>query len=753
MGAAEDASASTFKAEIRHLNGAATVFVNGAAYHFGAVAVACYRPERPSLLGASPRSICLIQPPESQAVGERLDLESLGRRFETLGKEFPDALFGCIFSLAPSLTWVKRHPEQMTGYDLPVDWLAPRPSGRLPEPSWASAQWQKDSAEALGTIAAFLHREFAGRVILYQFGAGHCGENFPCMDPVTHGQWYCGDFSEPMVQWFRRWLRDRYGGDRARLRGAWSDADVDFETAQIPDRLARLRSDWFSFRSPRRARVSDYHRAWSASVEQCILGWAQAVKQATNGESLTASPLGSVLDCGLNADTIQHQMKNTFRRCLESPHLDMLQSPASYVLRDPGRGDTSAMIPLGSLALKGKIWLRDFDSRTSLVGGDRERDPSSVLWQAPETPWQDEQLLKRDAGYSLLKGGAWWWHEIVPGMYGHAAHARLAGEIERVGPVALHADRRPIPGLAVLTDPASNFHLSNSNRLIFAMNYEARRLHWTHAGLASEVYCVEDVGDSKMPAHKVIMVTNAFEISDERVGQIKELAKANAATLIWLVAPGVVADGGFDTDRTSRIVGLPIKAVDAEAQPTIRMIEANHPWSTVQTADGQRLKTFGAGPRGKDDSGGRAVGPLFYADVESSADVCELGLDEALALPGLVVHKQDDLTTVFCSAPYVHHALLHAIGRDAGAPMIAPCGDLIHASRELILLQAVSQGGRTIHLPQRAEVVFDLFAGELLAQGADHVALTMERLETRLLFAGPREKLDVLNPKAAPATL
>ena len=59
-----------FKAEVRNHNGAATVFVNGEPRHFGAVAIPCYRPQRPSLLSAHPQAPCLIQPPESQSVGE-----------------------------------------------------------------------------------------------------------------------------------------------------------------------------------------------------------------------------------------------------------------------------------------------------------------------------------------------------------------------------------------------------------------------------------------------------------------------------------------------------------------------------------------------------------------------------------------------------------------------------------------------------------------------------------------------------------
>ncbi len=732
----------TYQAQVRDWQGTPTVFVNDQPYHFGAVAAACYREELPSLMASDPQTICFLQPPEAAHVGEEPNLDSLGERVNRMIKAHPDALLGCVFHVAASLSWAKNNPDEMTLYDQPMDWLSQMTPGRFPEPSWASQRWREDSSQFMGKLASFLHREFHGRVILYQIGAGKCGENFPVIDPVKHGLWYCGDFSEPMRQYFSQWLSKRYNNDLDRLRAAWGDDRIDFEQVQIPCREARLQSDWFSFRSPCRAQVSDYYRAWSESIEQSVIAWAGAVKQATHNESLTASPMGSVLDCGINADTVQHLMKNSFRQCLASPDLDMLQSPASYILRDLGRGDTSSMVPMGSLRQHGKIWLRDFDSRTSRAMRNVTQDASSMLWQAPTNLWEDEQLLKRDAGYTMLKGGAWWWHEIVRDMYGDANHARIASHIAKIGEALQHVDRRPAAGLGVITDAESNFHLSNSNRLIFAMNYEARRLHWTHAGMASEIYDIQDVPNTAIAKNKVIMVTNAFALSVADADRILAMARKQGATLIWLYAPGVVDESGFNIDKTSRIVGLPIRVVDAEAQPTIRMIESDHPWSQINLSDGRRLTSFGVGSWGKDDAGRRAIGPLFYADVESSKNMQVLGTVEALAKPGLVAYDHEGVRCVYCSAPYMHHALLAAIGMDAGANQLVMPGDLVHASEELVLHQAVTEGDRTLQLSGNREVVCDLFTGDVLGENLRHITMPMKANEVRLLYAGSRDRFN-----------
>jgi len=719
--------------------GSPTVFVNGQPIHFAAVLFrndhlekrrSTYGP--PSLSSIRPEIVMLYANVE---VGSDRHISSIQAWMERAFSQHPQALGACHLGLQPSMKWTEAHVGEMTLYDRPVDWS----KAKLREASWASRTWRRDAARFLKRLVAHLHTAFSGRIILYQVGAGSCAENVPVLNPYTGhyiGPWFCGDFSEPMLAYFRRKLRHYYRNDLARLRRAWGDPNVTFESAQPPDRAERMRTEWFAFRCPLRSRTADYYRAWSEAVEDCVLAWCKAIKDATGGQCLTASPIGSILDCGLNANLIHHLMKNTFHRALASPYLDMLQSPASYAMRDPGRGDTSSMIPLGALRLAGKIWLRDLDTRTSVVAN--KSGPVEALWRTPSTCWEDVQVLKRDAAYSLLKGGAFWWHEIVEGMYRLRGHVRIARRIQAVARGVVHADRSTPPGLAVFVDNDSNFHQANSNRLIFAMNYEARQLHWAHAGLACEIYHINDASNPRMPAHKLIMVTNAFFITDRQARAIIQLARRNSATIIWLVAPAVGTRDGFDVQRTSRITGFNIKAACIEAVPSVTLVPSRHPWSRPALAGGGTLRHFGSGPLGYDDSGARAVGPLFYVDTSHDSDVVVLGVSDVLGEPALVVRRMAGYTSLYCAAPYVHNALLRAIGADCGAHVYLEEDDLVHAAGDLLLVHAKRAGRKQIRWPRRVETVFDLYTGRDVAADCSRWPLRMRRHETRFLFAGAR---------------
>jgi len=144
-----------------------------------------------------------------------------------------------------------------------------------------------------------------------------------------------------------------------------------------------------------------------APLTHDVLLWSEAVKRGTNGESLTASP-AAVMDVGLHTDLHGHLPENTVAGYLASPHLGMVESPASYALRDLGRGDTTFLQPMGSVQLAAKMQMRDFDTRTSLTSWKGEEFPKCRLWQPPADAWGDVQVLLRDTAYSLMKNGAFW---------------------------------------------------------------------------------------------------------------------------------------------------------------------------------------------------------------------------------------------------------------------------------------------------------------------------------------------------------
>jgi len=428
--------------------------------------------------------------------------------------------------------------------------------------------------------------------------------------------------------------------------------------------------------------------------------------------------------------------KGYFKDSLESPHLDFLQSPASYCLRDLGEGDTTSMIPLGSLRLAGKAWLRDFDTRTSITRAQHIFHPVGRLWRFPEDTWQDQQLLWRDAAYSIVKAGAWWWHEINQGMYSLPEHIGCVEKINRAANFALTVDRRTVPGCAVLIDPEGYFALSNASRLSYALTYQSRQLNWTHSGLSCETYCVKDVQSPDFPPHKLLLIPNAFRISEAEADAIIAYAKKNRAVVVWQMAPGVSRDGSIDMGRTSEIVGMAIKLVNIEAYPGIITCAADHALSEFCHPDELDQLEFGGGPSQNDDSSSGAVGPLFYVDVTEDDGVVVCGISKALGLPAFAYKKMGDWTSVFVGAPGIPPSLLRALGRMAGCHVFNATDDSLHVCTDLLLLNCKNPGKKEILFNKKADVVIDLFTGEEIGRNTSAIDINLQRFETLFCYYG-----------------
>ena len=146
---------------------------------------------------------------------------SLGRILKT----DPDALFHPRIQLEKQGDWwQKLYPEECEITS----------EGKQREQSYASEVWLKEGKEFLQAYIDHLARiGLVDRFIAYFICAGQSTE---WTKWSSSGRLACGDYSEPMRQYFRSFLRKRYGDDISLLRKAWNHPEVSFITAEAPPR-------------------------------------------------------------------------------------------------------------------------------------------------------------------------------------------------------------------------------------------------------------------------------------------------------------------------------------------------------------------------------------------------------------------------------------------------------------------------------------------------------------------------------------
>ncbi len=104
--------------------------------------------------------------------------------------------------------------------------------------------------------------------------------------------------------------------------------------------------------------------------------------------------------------------------------------------------------------------------------------------------------------------------------------------------------------------------------------------------------------------------------------------------------------------------------------------------------------------------------------------------------PGFVIKDMGDWRSIWLAAPGIPAPVLRGIARHAGVHLFSDAGDVLHASKSLLSVHTVAGGPRTFHLPQQAEVVFDLYHDDVLARNAMSFDVTLQPASSALYYTG-----------------
>jgi hypothetical protein len=731
MSAKELVPTADYRADIRPLNGAPCLFVNGRPLFLNAP----YLEKAPHRSFAAARTgIYLLHDLQFKvAENGKVNADGAANQMESLLRHESDAVAIVRFFPPAPAWWLDAHPTEVMQFDR--DPARYRLAENLRDASWASDPWLQACSEWIADWCGQLHRRFGGRIIGYQFGMGSCGENNPVGACTSDGRWFCADFSPAMRRYFRAWLKAKYRTVRA-LRKAWSQPTVNFLTAEVPDRIERLRTDWFTFRSPLKAQTADYYQAFAERIEDCVMAFCSVIKRATDGASLAGSHLGAFLDNGFHGYIYHQACINAVHRALDQPAVDLFTSPASYENRDPG-GDANSMMPAGSLALHGKLIFQDQDTRTCVLPpGYRENFTlGKIAADIPETVG----VLKRDFAHMVIRGYGLWWHAMVEGMYDHPEVSACIARLSAIGKKSLSFPRGTAEGLALIADEESVFHQECANRLMYPLLYYQRQYYWSRCGAAWNVYLHDDLNHPAMPDHRLYYFLNTFYLTDAEIAAIEKKVKRNNAIVIWTYAPGIQSPDGFALKRVERLTGFRLKALDIQALPRVTFTNFDHPFVRYRPPEGGDQYVhgtlqpiyFGTGPMGNDERE-RVLGPIIYvADPEATV----LGELDCIQEPGFCVKPMDGWTSVFSAAPMLNHYLLRNIARAAGLHIFSEANDVVLPGRSFLMLHARTAGEKTIRLPAPVDV-FECYDGRELGRGVTEFHDPLPQHGTGLYFTG-----------------
>ena len=606
----------------------------------------------------------------------------------------PEAMILPRLIFSPPSGWVRRNPDDMA---IGVD----GPTGDVSLGS--QAFWAGDAEDAL---RAAIERIAAGPHASRVLGVY-----------LEHGEWIYDrvagyDRSPVNTKAFRRWLRSEYRGNVVQLRAAWHDGNVTFDNADVPSYPAPTNFPVGAnqFFGPRERRWVDFHKFSSAIAAQVINRLGRVVKE-TSGDKLTVA-----VSYGYTFELPRgHSGHLALADVLAAPYVDMLTGPFSYTGREAG-GSAPFPSPVDSIALHGKLWIAEDDTKTYLAS-DESPDTYNVRLDDLR---QTQTVHARNFGAALAKGTGISWmdlwgegwldtEEIWEALAAMVdfAYVHLDRHLKRTEPI-------PTPAVAVFVDETSCMNVRDEDLLNSLVG--GHRDTFARAGVDVGYYLLSDLASEKF-AHtvKLAILLNAFTIPEATRTAIRTKLNNHGTTVVWMMAPGCI-DG--PVSELSELVGVHLKL-----QPYASKAGSTfHNNSGTPLLEGINGMTFGDAVRRH---------PLIAIDDFRSRTLAEYPNRNA----SVAIRKHPRHQSMFIGEPVLSPGLLRNLCRLAGIHRYQADDDVMWVSDNWLAIHSGPGGGIKVVLPIDTGL-YDVVYGEVITTRGYGRGFPIPERGTRLLVIG-----------------
>jgi hypothetical protein len=602
----------------------------------------------------------------------------------------PKALLLPRIGMHPPAWWLKAHPDAVMLWE-----DGPRNRHDF---CVASPEYRTEAAAHLGALVRHLESTFGESMAGYH----PCGQNT--------GEWFyqdswgfpLSDYSAAMRDAWRRWLGQRYGADAA-LQQSWAQAGASLATAEIPAATARHAAPAGVLRDPRTEQaLIDFAEFQQEAMAECICVLAKAVREASAGKRLVVFFYGYVFEFGAIGAGPANSGHYGLRRALECPDIDVLCSPISYWDRGLGQSAPS-MTAAESVALAGKLWLREDDTATHLSSGDfpgwREK---------AKTPWETTTQLQRNVAQEALRNQASWWMDL--GATGWFNDPGMWAEMKRLDAIDRPLLETPtpfVPEVAAILDERSMLYVAQGGDAVAKPFIYEVRTPLGRFGAPYGQYLLDDALAGRVPA-KLKVFLNAWRVP--AATRQKLLQASQGSVRVWCYAPGYLDENGPSPAGMRELTGfelVPAAPATAWAEPTER---------------GRALGlTQGFGVK-------RALRPLFAAAAAAGVQVLATYPDGSAAV---ALREGPEGASIFVGAPGLTAELLRAAARLAGVHLFTEADCNVYANGPFVALHAAQDGALVLNTGSAGEVM-DVLSGAAAGQGP-RLNLTLRRGDTRIL--------------------
>ena len=454
-----------------------------------------------------------------------------------------------IFVSAPDW-WRKAHPEECVKFANPSAPPADSAAGGVPRKSLASERVRTEGAPVFRRVVRALRERYGSRLLGLHVCNGPWGENFPWDAGKAHRSWgsTMGDLSEPMQRAFRRYLRGKYG-TVGRLRAAWRDDVVDFETATVPGHADRLKLNADGWRDPAAGRrVPDYFECHALVQAEACDFWCRQVKEELGRDFPVVVFNNYTMDEEWGVECDHRNIPYLYGRT----SVDLFSAPHTYHRRALGE-DGAMRQYLGSAALHGKGFLDEGDDFTYLEGLKAKPDRRLKVRDL----WETRQMLWREFGMAVSHGVGIWYMDLGKENFRDPEIVRTVGAACAWAKEALRRPREHLSEVVVISNPESEFYMpyrcNDPSNVCFRL-YTRQMGAFYRAGAPFDWYVADDLDAVAARRDvKAAVLLDCQYLTDAQVAAIGRM-KARGVRFLAFHRPGYVSQTALSDARSRELL-------------------------------------------------------------------------------------------------------------------------------------------------------------------------------------------------------
>ncbi|MBI5833451.1 MAG: hypothetical protein HZB16_14225 [Armatimonadetes bacterium] len=576
------------------------------------------------------------------------------------------------------------------GLDAPAWWLAAHPDEAMkwdagthsPHAVPCSPLYQTEALRNLDALIRHLEQRFPDQIA----GFHPSGQNT--------GEWFYED------TWGNA-LNGYAPADQAGFRRYLGD-----DTATVPTPEQRRATPAGLLRDPvAERRIVEFGAFQQQAMADWVCAMARTIKAAAPNK-LTVFFYGYIFEFGAIGNGPAISGHYALRRALDCPQIDVLCSPISYFDRQAG-GSGPVMTAAESVALAGKMWLCEDDTRTYLVRetgfpGDKE---------GANTLEDTQQLLRRNVAQEATRNLATWWMDL--GSTGWFNDPKLWADMTAFAALDTALMTKPTPyrpQVAAVLDEASVPRLANGAPAASRGTIYESRAALGRMGAPYGQYLQDDLAAGRIDAKLVVLLSSYVTDAAQRA-KLKTALGGKAR--VWCWAPGYYDGWQVSPTAMAELTGFRLLAVTpgkAIATPT----PAGTAWGLTKAL----------GPD-------RAIRPLYAVADATPAETLATYADGSAAI---VARQTPDGLSVFVGPPALSSELLRATAARAGVHLYTRTDCQVYANGPFTAIHAAQAGTVALTLPA-AGPVFDALTGARVGQGPA-LSFDLALGETRVLRVG-----------------